>query len=404
MQCPEVQAKPIIVYLHRYPPEVEALQWPAFRPLMDLLVEKYRVCYVSMRCPGAISLDVRRGLECITLPFAVDYTRGGDKWIKTGLYYLALPYLMGLLKKMRPALILCKEPLPFVPSLLARLNLPMCLHVGDWWLSILLGDVSWVRPVVRRLERWEVRSWKRARVLAACSTGAEIDLLERRGMPRHRMRQVNNAMNSAAFMPLDYYAARTRLNLPERYWHVAIHGIIRRGKGYEQLLRWWREVVNNHPYWRLNIIGGAGGENWCRESIVKLGLQANVSMTGWLPAKQDVNLWLNAMDCLLVIRRNSEDNEGVIPSALFNSMSTGRPVVATGLRGLAEIIRDGVDGYLFTPDDLASFRKTLEYVAAHREEAERVGRNGLERARDLFDPEQAARQFAELISEMTAST
>ncbi len=151
------------------------------------------------------------------------------------------------------------------------------------------------------------------------------------------------------------------------------------------------------------IIGGAGGEAWCRREIAKRGLEQVVRMTGWLPTKPEVNRWLNAMDAVVVQRRNSPDNEGIIPSALYNGLSTGRPVVATGLPGIAEVVRDGVDGFLFTPDDGAAFLAALERVVADPAAAAQVGRAGLARAAECFDPRNAARTYRELIESLSGA-
>jgi glycosyltransferase involved in cell wall biosynthesis len=126
-------------------------------------------------------------------------------------------------------------------------------------------------------------------------------------------------------------------------------------------------------------------------------------MTGWLPTKQDVNRWLNVMDAVLVQRRNSPDNQGIMPSALFNGLSTGRPVVATGLPGIAEIVSDGIDGFLFTPDDEASFIAALERVTAAPEAAARVGQAGAVRAAECFNPQNSADAHRALIDEMVGS-
>jgi len=152
------------------------------------------------------------------------------------------------------------------------------------------------------------------------------------------------------------------------------------------------------------IIGGAGGEAWCRREIARRGLEAFVHMTGWLPTKEEVNCWLNAMDVLLAHRRNSPDNQGIIPSSLYNGLSTGRPVVATALPGIAEVVRDGVDGFLFTPDDCDSFIAAIERVLSDPAAAVRIGRSGLERAADCFDPIQTARSHAALIDALAGKS
>jgi starch synthase len=77
-------------------------------------------------------------------------------------------------------------------------------------------------------------------------------------------------------------------------------------------------------------------------------------------------------------------------------------VVASGLPGIAEIVRDGVDGFLFTPDDSASFVATLERVVADPAAAAQVGLAGRQRAADCFNPRHAARLHRELIDRMVS--
>ena len=391
-------AKPIVVYLHRYPPETEAFQWPALRELADALAPDHELVYACMGpADGRRDAELRRKMRVIELPFTVDQANGRDKWLKTRRWYVALDGLLKQIAALRPAVIICKETLPLIPGRVARLGIPVIIETSDWWWSILLGHTGWGRRLADRLEAREVRSWNRPHVRATVSTHAEGRLLAAKGMDPARIAVINAPQNPGVFRPLDPAPTKAELGLDGNLKHFAIFGIIRGGKGYDQLLDWWQAAAARHADWRLVIIGGAGGETWCRREIAKRGLGPAVHMTGWLPAKQDVNRWLNAMDAVLVHRRNSSDNQGIIPSALYNGLATGRPVVATGLPGIAEIVRDGVDGFLFTPDDGDSFLAALERATADPAVAARIGRAGVARAAECFDPRAAAQAHRELI-------
>lgn len=139
-----------------------------------------------------------------------------------------------------------------------------------------------------------------------------------------------------------------------------------------------------------------------RHKIRRLGLGGSVRMTGWLPTQESVNLHLNAADILLAIRRKSDDNEGIVPSVLYHNLAIGKPTVATGLPGMAEILRDRVDGFLFEPDSYSSFKDTLEYVVTHPEEAARAGESGKRRVAECFDPEACARAHLDVLDELCA--
>ncbi len=393
--------KPIVVYLHRYPPEIEAFQWPALRELAAALAPDYELVYACMGpANGKRDAELRRNMRVIELPFAVDQTNGRDKWLKTRRWYGQLDGLLRRIRALDPALILCKEMLPLIPGRVAKLGYPTIIATSDWWWSILLGHWKWGRKLADWLEAREVRGWNRPNVKATVSTRAEGRLLAQKGLDAARIAVINAPQNPGIFRPLSPAPTKAELGLDESLKYFAIFGIIRGGKGYDELLDWWRTATAKHPDWRLVIIGGAGGEAWCRKEIAKRGLEPVVRMTGWLPTKQDVNRWLNAMDAVLSHRRNSPDNQGIIPSALYNGLSTGRPVVATGLPGIAEIVRDGVDGFLYAPDDGASFLAALERAVADPAAAARIGRAGMARAAECFDPRSAAQAHRALIDAM----
>lgn len=396
------EVKPIVVYLHRYPPEIEALQWPALPDLADVLSSAYELVYMCMApANGKRDGQLRNSMRVLELPFGVDQSNGRDKWLKTLQWYWHMGGLLRKIRAMNPALIICKETLPFIPGRTVKMGIPTLIETSDWWWSILLGHTACGRRLADRLESFEVRSWNRSNVKATVSTQAEGRLLAAKGLDSSHIAVINAPQNPGVFQPLDPLSERAALGLGGKLKYFAIFGIIRGGKGYDQILDWWITATAKHPDWRLVIIGGAGGESWCRNEIARRGLESVTHMTGWLPTKRDVNRWLNAMDAILVQRRNSPDNQGIIPSALFNGLSTGRPVVATGLPGIAEIVHDGVNGFLFTPDDEDSFIVALERVVADPAAAAKTGLAGLTRAEECFDSRKSAQTHRALIDEMT---
>ncbi|NLI05448.1 MAG: glycosyltransferase family 4 protein [Actinomycetaceae bacterium] len=393
--------KPIVVYLHRYPPEIEAFQWPALPALADALAPDFELVYACMGLADEKRDEALRSkMRVLEQPFTVDQTNGRDKWFKTVRWYWGMGGLLKKIRALNPALIICKETLPFIPGCVAKTGIPTIIETSDWWWSILLGHRKWGRQLADWMEAREVRSWNRHSVKATVSTRAEGQLLVAKGLDPSRVAVINAPQNPGVFCPLSPRPTKTELGLDENLKYFAIFGIIRGGKGYDQLLDWWTPVMKKHPDWRLVIIGGAGGETWCRKEIAKRGLESAVHMTGWLPTKQDVNRWLNAMDAVLAHRRNSPDNQGIIPSALYNGLSTGRPVVATGLPGMAEIVRDGIDGFLFTPDDEDSFIHALERAVDDPTAAAKIGLAGAARAAECFNPQTAAQAHCALIDSM----
>ncbi len=391
--------KPLVVYFHRYPPEYEAEQFTVMRDLFDSLLPHYRMVYYCMKGAKRPDEKLRRGLEVIEMPLTINRTHARDKWVKTLMYYAYLPIALNNLRKLKPAFIVSKETLPFLPSLTGRLKVPMFIEASDWWWSILLGKSPLGRKIAQALESIEVHHWNRAHALVVAHSLREAKLLEQKGMQKERIRVINATLYPEVYFPCNAKEERKMLG-GKNQWIAAVHGIIHPSKGYDQLLAWWKNIVLVHPGWKLMIIGGAGGESWCKNEIKRLGIENNVIMTGWLPTQESVNKHLNAADCLLVTRRNTEDNAGVIPSSLYHSMQTGKPTIATGMEGMSEIVQHKVSGYLYEPDNFESFKAVLEHIESHPQEAEKVGKAGIKRAKECFDPATATAKYCKIIDDL----
>jgi glycosyltransferase involved in cell wall biosynthesis len=74
----------------------------------------------------------------------------------------------------------------------------------------------------------------------------------------------------------------------------------------------------------------------------------------------------------------TSDHEG-LPNALLEAMASGRPVVATRVGGVPELVRDDVDGLLADPDP-ATVARALIAMLGSPGEAERMGGSARERA------------------------
>ncbi len=70
--------------------------------------------------------------------------------------------------------------------------------------------------------------------------------------------------------------------------------------------------------------------------------------------------------------------------ACLEAMAHGRPVVATGVGGLRDLVVDGETGLVVPPRDPAALRAALERLLAEPELRRRLGQAGRERARERF--------------------
>ena len=78
----------------------------------------------------------------------------------------------------------------------------------------------------------------------------------------------------------------------------------------------------------------------------------------------------------------SSHREG-LPLCVIEAMAFGRPVVATAVGGIPQLVEDGRTGFLVPPGDPAALRDALERVLGDRELRARLGEAGRERIAKL---------------------
>jgi glycosyltransferase involved in cell wall biosynthesis len=136
-------------------------------------------------------------------------------------------------------------------------------------------------------------------------------------------------------------------------------GFVRPYKGLDVALDAVRILVERGMDVQLTVSGEFWEpvETW-QERVREAGLEQRVTLRPGY-ASDDTVRELLATHHVLVAPYRSATQSGVIPIAI----AAGRPVVATDVGGLAEQVRDGVDGAVVAPDDPEAFADGIERVA-----------------------------------------
>jgi glycosyltransferase involved in cell wall biosynthesis len=82
--------------------------------------------------------------------------------------------------------------------------------------------------------------------------------------------------------------------------------------------------------------------------------------------------------------------------ACLEAMAHGRPVVASAVGGLLDLVVDGETGILVPPGDVAALRDALERLLGDRELRRRMGEAGRRRAAEHFSWDAVTRRIVEL--------
>jgi glycogen(starch) synthase len=156
-------------------------------------------------------------------------------------------------------------------------------------------------------------------------------------------------------------------------------GRLVRDKGFDVALRAFATVVERFPTSRL-LIAGDGVEQPALEArAASLGIASAVEFVGWVNPEEVPGL-LNAATAVLMPSRT----EG-LPQVALQAAQMARPIVATAVGGLPEVVVDGETGILVEPEDSQALAVATARLLEQPETARRMGAAGRRRAQEMFD-------------------
>lgn len=86
--------------------------------------------------------------------------------------------------------------------------------------------------------------------------------------------------------------------------------------------------------------------------------------------------------------------------SLIESFANGKPVIATRIGGMTEIVSDGADGYLIDPGNVVELRERMEWMSRNRDRALQMGSLGREKVEQQFSPKTHYQQLMKVYQEL----
>jgi glycosyltransferase involved in cell wall biosynthesis len=199
------------------------------------------------------------------------------------------------------------------------------------------------------------------------------------GFPADRIDVIGECVNPGEFYPGDGSAFRQEFGIAPEAPLFAVVGMLRGEKGQMIFARAAREVLRKRPDARFAIVGGSA-KSTDMEKDLKSFLAAEFSacpqppiiLTGF---RNDVPLVMRAIDCL-VVPSIKDAQTLVIPQAF----ATGKPVIATRVGGIPDLVCDGKNGLLFPVKDHMALAEAMLKLAADPALATKFARAGYELA------------------------
>jgi glycogen synthase len=166
-------------------------------------------------------------------------------------------------------------------------------------------------------------------------------------------------------------------------------------KGFDLAVSALAEIRDRFPLAQL-IIAGDGPERAALErQTAELKLTHAVDFLGWVPPDEVLALIRTATVILMPSRY-----EG-LPLVALEAAAMARPVVATRVSGLSEILVQEQTGLLIEPEDSAGLAEAIAFLLSHPMEAARMGRAARRRVQELFSWQRCVQAYDRLYGDLT---
>lgn len=185
------------------------------------------------------------------------------------------------------------------------------------------------------------------------------------GQDERKVVFIPNGVDMDAFRPEDRDVVRREAGVPSNSKVILYVGRLSEEKGIDILIRAVEILRGSNGDFRVLIVGDGDLRQSCDRMVSSLGLEKWILLCGNRP-HADLPRWYSAADviCLPSLR------EGM-PNVVLESLSCGRPVVASRVGALPDLINE-CNGFLVPPGDPRDLADKLRLSMSIRWDPERI--------------------------------
>lgn len=236
---------------------------------------------------------------------------------------------------------------------------------------------------------------KSAAKIITVSRIVEDDLVLNQGIDPRKIVTIYNGVDLERFSkvnPLTKKKIRRELGIDSRKQVVGMIAQLTSWKGIPYFLKAIPSILKKHPSVVFLIIGD-GSERKNLVTIVEtLGISLNVIFAGF---RTDMPEIISIMDISLL----SSLREG-LPNVLIESMAMSKPIVATDVGGVSELVINNKTGFLIPPRDSTALSDVVIELLEDKEKAEKFGEAGREYVEQKFSLTQMVSKYENLYTQI----
>jgi len=279
-----------------------------------------------------------------------------------------------------------------------RHGVPLILDIDDWELGIFqsMGRRKLLETIARGITSPNNYLWLR-RTYAQTSRADAITVSSSFLQRRFGGTIVVHGRDTAAMDPGQVDRKRARQELGVLGQVVMFLGSPRPHKGVEDLIAALHQI--DRPDVTGLIIGARARSSYTEQLKAQAGERVRI-----LPLQpfSRVPALLSAADVVVVPQRQAPFAEAQVPAKIFDAMAMGRPIVATAVSDIPDILSGGC-GLIVTPGDVGALAEAIAYMLDDPAAAERMGLAAREKCVREFSWENMQSTLRQVIDRVAAT-
>jgi rhamnosyl/mannosyltransferase len=204
---------------------------------------------------------------------------------------------------------------------------------------------------------------------------------------------IPNGVDLKKFNPcVDGHEVRKRFDIPEGAKVVLFVGRLVPFKGLEYLFEGVSKMLGEREDLVLMIVGEGELKGKLMDLARRMGIDRNVVFTGRVSESLLPHCY-GASDLFVLPSVGSPESFGIV---LIEAFASGKPVIATCLAGVNEVIRPGVTGLIVPPKDSEALACAIRTLVSNNELRREMGRRARLLAEEKYDWNRIVNRYLEV--------
>ncbi|MGQ9617710.1 MAG: glycosyltransferase [Candidatus Aminicenantia bacterium] len=301
------------------------------------------------------------GIETILIPYLIKFGEAHSV-LKIPRIIKGISRLCGFIKRRNIHIVHSNSPRAgFMGGLSAKLSsAKSIIHVRDIYLSPFSNLI--------KASILNILSDK----IIAVSEATRKSVIQKLKSLSKKVEVIYNGIDLSKIDSLKFKNIKKEMGIREDEILIESVGILHPVKGHDTFIKAIQYVRERFPNIKALIVGDVLREEDKffkkeLETLTKeLGISEQVIFTGF---RDDVLGLMNSMDLIVLPSKYEEP----FPRVLLEASILRKPILATKVGGIPEIIKDGFSGLLFPPSDYMALADAIKYLIERKDVAKRFG-------------------------------